>query len=121
MANCNAMVVGGLFGIARIEINEGRNVFALAQRIHGHGIVGRIQEQRSGLQAVQESAVAKEGFAYAEKCEGHKQMEPHNCWFSAVLRFRMDINTVLEEFHIWIITTLPSSGQAPEASIRPGN
>ena len=59
------MVVGGLFGIAHIEINEGRNVFALAQRIHSHGIVGRIEEQRSGLQAGQESAEAKEGFAKA--------------------------------------------------------
>lgn len=59
------MVVRGLFGIAQIEINEGRNVFMLAQRIHGHGIVSGIQEQRSGVQAGQESAEAKEGFAKA--------------------------------------------------------
>ena len=43
-ANGDAMKVRCLFGIAQVEIDVRGNVFALAEGIHGHGVVSRVKE-----------------------------------------------------------------------------
>ncbi len=44
-ANSNAMVNGSLAGIPEVEINEWHDIFFLAELVHGHGIMSRIQKQ----------------------------------------------------------------------------
>ena len=44
-ANRNAMVIGSLAGIPEVEVNEWHDIFFLAELVHGHGIMSRIQKQ----------------------------------------------------------------------------
>ena len=57
------MVIGGLFRVAEVEVNERLDVFLLAKLVHCHRIMCRVQEQLTGFQGRSVRAEAKEGFA----------------------------------------------------------
>ena len=61
--NRNTVVIGSLFRVAEVEVNERLDVFLLAKLVHRHRIMGRVQKQLAGFQGRSESAEAKEGFA----------------------------------------------------------
>ena len=61
--NGNTMVIGCLFRVAQVEVNERLDVFTAAKLVHRHRIMGRVQEQLAGFQGRSKSAEAKEGFA----------------------------------------------------------
>ena len=61
--NRNTVVIGSLFRVAQVEVNERLDVFLPAKLVHRHRIMGRVQEQLAGFQGRSVSAEAKEGFA----------------------------------------------------------
>ena len=57
------MVIGSLFRVAEVEVNERLDEFLLAKLVHRHRIMGRVQQQLACFQGRSVSAEAKEGFA----------------------------------------------------------
>ena len=45
----HAVVIRSFPGVTQVEIDEWDNMFTLAQGIHGHGVMSRVQEKRSRL------------------------------------------------------------------------
>lgn len=62
-ANGNTVVIGCLFCVAEVEVNERLDVFTLAKLIHRHRIMSRVEKQLAGFQRRSVSAEAEEGFA----------------------------------------------------------
>ena len=61
--NGNTVVIGSLFRVAEVEVNERLDMFLLAKLVHGHRIMGRVQKQLAGFEGRSVRAEAKEGFA----------------------------------------------------------
>ena len=62
-ANGNAVVIGSLFGVAEVEINERLNMFALTKLVHSHRIMSGVQKQLVEIQGRSVGAETKECFA----------------------------------------------------------
>ena len=59
------MIVNGLFGVAKIQIDKGRNLLLLTEAVRSHIIVSGIEEQLGRHQFRSEGTEAEECFTEA--------------------------------------------------------